>query len=352
MFTALKEHRTVSITPKGLDLVRACIAKALAPDRGEASRYAAARWGEKSRAARLTTKANVPGITTGTGAGDAMSDLANARTEFFDAVRAASIIGKLPVRRIGFRTRTLSMDEGPRVEWRAEGAAYGNSPIKMTSAAGLERFDVGALIVVSKESLEDEAFDAETAIADQLVRALAAKVDATFVDPANSGSAGVKPASITSGASSANSPLESFFDFSDEFTGDPNNAWIVINPYQAARLYGAARPDIGARGGSWAGFPVVTSTAMPDGFCALIDPAQIAVALGNADIRSSENAVVDMQDSSSMTSGPSVAAATGVSMFQVNARAIIGSISANWRVVRAGSVQLFDLQGYGLAGGV
>jgi len=91
---------------------------------------------------------------------------------------------------------------------------------------------------------------------------------------------------------------------------------------------------------------------MPEGFFALIDPDYVAVALGNADVRASEQAVIDMQDSSSMTSGSSVAATTGVSMWQANARAIIGSISANWRVTRIGAVQLFDLQNYGLAGGV
>jgi hypothetical protein len=347
---AKESYERVSIMPKGNDLVRAGIAKAVAGT-GDGSSYAAGRWGETSRAARIA-KASVPGLMTTTGAGDAMSDLAQARTEFFEAVRAASIIGRLPVRRIGFRTRQLTMDEGPRVEWRAEGAAYRNSPIKMSAAAGLERFDVGALIVVSKEVLEDESFDAERTITNDLVKALAAKVDEAFIDPSNSGTGGTKPASITSGTLSAASPSESIFDFSDSFTGNPNNAWIVINPWQAARLYGSARPDIGARGGTWGGLPVITSTAMPDGFFALIDPDYVAVALGNADVRASEQAVVDMQDSSSMTSGSSVAAVTAVSMFQVDARAIIGSISANWRVVRPGAVQLFDLQGYGLAGGV
>ena len=53
-----------------------------------------------------------------------------------------------------------------------------------------------------------------------------------------------------------------------------------------------------------------------------------------------------------MTSGTSVAAVSTVSMFQVNCRAIIGSISANWRVVRDDLVLLFDLQSYGLAGGL
>ena len=79
---------------------------------GEATRYAEERWGSKSRAARLT-KAGVQGLATTAGAGDQMSDLAQARTEFFDTVRAASILGKLPVRRIGFRTRHFLRMKAP-----------------------------------------------------------------------------------------------------------------------------------------------------------------------------------------------------------------------------------------------
>ncbi len=120
------------------------------------------------------------------------------------------------------------------VAWRAEGGAYRNSPIKMTSTAGLERFDLGALIVVSKEVLEDESFDAEATIRDQLVKALAAQLDADFISPSNSGTGGTKPASITSGAGANASPTESMFDFSDAFSGVPNNAWIVINPWSGS----------------------------------------------------------------------------------------------------------------------
>ena len=53
-----------------------------------------------------------------------------------------------------------------------------------------------------------------------------------------------------------------------------------------------------------------------------------------------------------MTSGPSVAAANTTSMFQVNCRAIIGSIAQIGVSSRDDAVLLFDLQGYGLAGGL
>jgi hypothetical protein len=276
-----------------------------------------------------------------------MVDDEGAAAEFFDLVRARSIIGRLPVRRVPFRTRTLTLDEGARVEWRDEGAAYRTSPLKVTSQTGLDRFDVGAFIVVSKEVLEDQSVDAEVIVRNDLVKALASAIDEAFINPANSGSAGVKPAAITSGAS-ADSPAEGLFEWGDTFTGDPANAWIIAHPFTAARLNSAARPNIGADGGTWAGFKVLTSTAHPEGSFTFVDPDQVAVAMGNPEVRVSDETSVEMVDSSSMTSGPSVSASNLVSMFQVNCAAIAASLNANWRVVRPEAVQVFDVQAYGL----
>jgi hypothetical protein len=342
--------RTVSTTPKGLDFVRAGIAKALCSLPGEAERYAEQRWGEKSRAA-VITKASVPHVGTNVPAGAALVSADPSPAEFFDLVRAQSVVGRLPLRRVPFYARTLTMDEGPRVGWRDEGAAYGTSPLKLTNTAGLERFGLGALVVVTQELLEDETIDAELIIRDQLVKALAAAVDSAFLDPANSGTAGVKPAAVTSGVGGG-SPTEALFDFSDSFTGVPENAVIILNPWQAARLNGAARPNLGVGRSTWAGIPVYTSTAMPEGYMALLDPDGIAIALGEPEVRASREASVEMVDSSSMTSGSSVSAANQTSLFQVNAIGMIGSLYANWRVVRPGAVLLFNLQDYGLAGGL
>ena len=346
-----ERERIVSLTPKGLDFVRIGIAKALCPLVGDAEKYASARWGPKSRAARLT-KAAVPGLSTITGAGAQLVSDEGAAGEFFDLVRAQSIIGRLPLRRVPFHVRTISMDEGPRVSWRDEGASYVNSPLKVTSQTGLEPFDVGALLVVSNELLNDQSAEAEKIIRDALVKGLANALDAAFIDPANSGSAGVKPASITSGAGGPDSPVESLFDWGDTYQGDPSNSWIIMHPFQAARLNGAARPNIGARGGEWGGFPVLTSTAVPEGIFVFLDPDQIALAIGNADIRASEHASIEMSDGPSMTSGTSVAQSTLTSMFQTNSTAVIGSVIANWRVIRPESVQTFDAQTYGLSGGL
>jgi hypothetical protein len=344
---APRGQTVVRTTKKGLDFARLAIAKAMAPAVGDTERFADARWGERSRAARIL-KANVPGLTTGTGAGSEMVSDEGAAAEFFDLVRARSIIGRLPVRRLPFRTRTLTLTEGARTEWRTEGASYGNSPLKVASQTGLDPLEVGSLIVMSKELLNDPSADAELLVRNELVGALATAVDQAFIDPANSGSA-AKPASITSGTSGPDSPNEALFDWGDTFTGDPANAWLVMHPFTAARLNSAARPNIGANGGNWAGFPVLTSSAHPEGSFTFLDPDQVAVAMGSPEVRASDEADVAMVDSSSMASGLSVTAASMTSMFQVNAVAIIGSMTANWRVVRPESVQLFDAQAYGLA---
>jgi hypothetical protein len=337
---------------RGLDFNRAGIAQAVGTTAGEAHSYAESRWGRTSKAAELISKASVAGLNTVGGSGAQAISAEGAVAEFFDMVRAQSLIGRLPLRRVPFRTRTLTMDEGPRVAWRDEGASYGNSPLKLTNQTGLEPYDLGALIVVTDEMLNDRSVDAELMIRDQLVKALAAALDDAFINPSNSGSAGVKPQSVTNAAGGMDSPSESLFDWGDTFQGDVSNAWILVNPWQAARLNSAARPDIGSRGGTWAGFPVLTSTAVPEGIFVLIDPARVAIATGAADIRISGEATVEMADSSSMTSATSVSGANQVSMWQTNSKAIIGSVSANWRIVTPDAVQVFDAQAYGLSGGM
>jgi hypothetical protein len=202
------------------------------------------------------------------------------------------------------------------------------------------------MIVASKELLEDDSVDAELIIRDQLVKSLASALDQAFLDPSNSGSAGVKPASVTNGAGT-DSPSENLFEW-DTYQGDIQNTWVIMHPLQAARMSGSEYPGLGANGGTLAGLKVVTSTAHPDGSFTLIDPDYVALALGSPEVRASTVASVEMVDSSSMTSAPSVAAANMVSMFMVNATAIVGSVNANWAVVRPEAVQTHDATAFGL----
>jgi hypothetical protein len=335
---------------KGLDAVRCGIACALNPDSlVEAKDYAEGRWGSNSRSVEILAKAAVPALNVQQGTGDNLSGpTVGPNTELFDLVRAASVVGRLAVRRIPFFAPQISMDEGPRVEWCGEGKATKITPFKATRQDVITPLKVAGAIVQTNELLMQADINTELTIRDQIVKALATAIDLAFIDPANSGSAGVKPASVTNGAIQGNSPTEALFDWGDVYTGDPLTSVILMNPWQAARMYSAARPDIGANGGTWGGFPVLTTTAVPEGTFVLLDPTKIAVAMGGAELTGTNVGAIELSDAPSQTSGTSVSAVNLTSLFQTDCSAIMGMISANWRVITAGAVQTFDSQAFGL----
>jgi hypothetical protein len=355
---------TVSSSPKGLDFVRKGIALAISGgNRAEAERIAANRWGKSSRAAWIT-KADQPAISTvvGTEGHGLISGEGNAspftdeqeeaaRAEFVDLVRAASLIGRLGLRRVPFNLPLLVQEAGPQVEWRDEGAAYGSGPIKMVRQPALERYDIGGLAVLTLETLRLKNIDVETWIRDQLVRALAEKIDRDFIDPANLGTPGVKPPSITSDVTitAGDSPNEGIFEGVEGYAGDILRSVLVMNPWRAARNHNANRAGLGLRGGDFAGLKVVTTTGCPEEIAVLLDPDSIGYATDGAEIRISTQASLEMETAPSMTSAPSVSGQATVSLFQSNAAGLIVSQFVSWRVLRSETVATYAAPSIGLS---
>jgi HK97 family phage major capsid protein len=259
-------------------------------------------------------------------------------------VNVRSIIGRLTgLRRIPIKTRTL-VSTAISSGWVGEGAAKALSNPTYTKAAGLDPFKIATVVVATDELLNSSDPAAETAIREQMIRDQVVAVDSAFIDPANAGVANVKPASILSGAgvggsSPAGPPEGDLETLIENFTGSLEDAVIVMHPALAARLSGADRPLIGVKGGTWSGFPVITSSVVPGGIVAMIDPTGIAVAMPDnlAEIRVSTQGTIEMSD------GPTSSAATPtataqVSLWQVNSVAILAERVANWRVVRSGAV--------------
>jgi hypothetical protein len=357
---------TVSTKTPGLDFVRKGIAKALSGgNMAEAEKIAANRWGKNSRAA-LICKADMPALSTipgseghslfsqeGNASPIAGVDEEIARAEFVDAVRARSLIGRLGLLRVPFMVPFLVMENGPVAEWRDEGAAYAMPPLKMVRQPFLERYDVGALLVATLETLSLKNLDVELWIKDQLVKAVAEKIDRDFIDPANLGTPGVKPASITSDVTiTAESPMtgsgEGIFDAFDGYSGDIMRSVLIMNPWRAAKNHSANREGLGLRGGDFAGIPVVTSTACPEEIVVLLDPGSIGYAMEGADVRMSSNASLEMETAPSMTSAPSVSGQNTTSMFQSGSVALIASTFVSWRVLRSEAVAYYNAPSIGL----
>ena len=254
----------VSYLPKGLNYARCVSALGLSQnDPSSASVLAAHRWGDASRPVSILSKANVGAGTTVT-LDDGLAE-GGATPEFFSRVAQLSIIGRLGLRRVPFQTPLIVQTTETAAEWTGEGRGKKVVAPAFTKLQGLARLKVAALNVFTKEFLA--ATEAETTVLDELVRAVVQALDVAFISPDNAGTDGVKPASVTHAAPDATGGSPASASFADDleeliegFTGDLASSYLITSPLLAAKLSGADRPNIGARGGEWGGIPVITST--------------------------------------------------------------------------------------------
>jgi hypothetical protein len=314
---------------KGLNFVRAAIAAANGSDHAGAVEYAKARWGATSAPVSVL-KSAVSGMSSDDWLG---AEGTSAAVEFFAAVFERSIAGRLlGLRRVPLRARCLAMASGTSAFWVQQG-----NPIPVSRGAldleALAPLKVAAITVTSKEAIEATDNLAEIALRNDLVRAVTEAIDAAFIDPSNAGAVDVRPASVTSGATTAGDIDAAF----DAFAGDLAAAYAVLHPKTAVKLSGADNPALGARGGEFKGVPVVTSRQAPAGSLTLIDPTALAYGGDGGEVRASRDGTVEMSDAPG-------GAAEQVSLFQAGAVALGCSAHVNWRMMRADHVVMAPVQ--------
>lgn len=327
----------VSIIPKGQAFVRATILKALVGGNYETLlRSACDRWGDHN--GQLVAKAAVSALTS--------AEIGNvAAVEFFGLIMERSLLGRMAgLRRVPFNRRMLKMTNGSTAYWVGQGKPV---PVSKPSVIGssLEPLKVAAIICMTDESLTAAGTVAENAFQRDLERAVVDVVDQALIDASNAGVADEMPAAITYGAPTAAATGDASADIAtliDLFGGDLGSAFLVTDAVTATNmaLHRTATgdkefPDVGARGGSILGIPLLISRASPrdssGGQLALIDPTGIAYGADGIDIVKSSQATLAMSDTPE--SEPDL-----VSLWQTNTVAFKSDITANWEVQRTGSV--------------
>jgi|GEM_PF-2869007 len=321
---------------KGLDVTRAAIALGRAGRfAADATEFANERFGRNSVPAAIVRAAI--GMTT-PGSPDWGDDaVATAVAEFIELVEQRSVAGRLPLRHVPLETRMVMQSDGAVAGWVGEGEAIPAGEFDLGTGAMLA-MKLAVLCVVSTELLALSSVGAERIVRNELVRSVAAALDAAFLDPANTGTPGVKPASITAAAPSvtAGGDLQAGLAQAAElFTGDLERAWWVGRPATFAAMAGADHPNIGLRGGELLGAPAIaasalplTETSPPVGDLILLDPDGIAFAGEGLEIGSSREAAVSLD---------------GVTLTDTwaNNLATIRVIRpTNWQVAREGAVVL------------
>jgi HK97 family phage major capsid protein len=273
--------------------------------------------------------------------------------DFLEYLRPQTIIGRIPnLRKVPFNIRVPRQTGGGSASWVGEGAPKPATALAFDFVE-LKYLKLATIAVITEELARFSSPSAETIIRDTLARAIVQQMDADFVDPANAGTANVKPASITNGVSAipstGNTEAEIRIDIGNVFAPfisanltPANGVWIMSATTALALSLvlndagTAAFPGISMNGGTFFGMPVVVSEAVGN-IVILANASDILLADdGQVTIDVSREASVQMDDA---PTNPVVAATVLVSLWQHNLVGIRAERMIAWVKGRAAAVQ-------------
>jgi hypothetical protein len=273
--------------------------------------------------------------------------------DFVEFLRPMTIVGRfgsagLPsLRNVPFRVPLITEASESDAAWVGEGKG---KPLTRPTATRTELtpLKVATISVQTMELIRDGSPSAEAWLRDSLAAAVAKRLDLTFIDPAVTASAGVRPASITNGAGSAaasgtnaDAIREDVRTAMGAFLAANNmlntGVWIMSNATALSlslmrnALGGREFPDITMTGGTFEGLPVIASQYVGN-YVVLANAQDIWVAdEGGVDLSMSTEASLEMVDNPSHDSLAATPVATSVvSMFQTNSVAFRAERTMSW----------------------
>lgn len=295
--------------------------------------------------------------------------------DFVDYLRPQTIIGKFgtngipSLRRMPFNVRVSTQTAGASGYWVGQGKP---TPLSKGTfgTTTLDFHKVGSISVLTKEEVRFANPSAEAKVRDDLAAALIARTDIDFVDPSNAGTASVKPASITNGvAATAVSGADADavrVDFKNLMAGFISNnitpsagvlimsAQIALNLSLMLNALGQREfPDLQMSGGRLFGLPVIVSeylTALGSpstGMVILVNASDVYLADdGNVSVEASDQASVEMLDSSLIQDGAAGTGTSLVSLWQSGLLGLKAEREITWKMRRAAAVQYLSPVAY------
>jgi HK97 family phage major capsid protein len=296
--------------------------------------------------------------------GNWAADLVGAETstfaDFAEYLRPATILGQFgqggvpSLRMVPFREPLISQTGGGAAAWVGEG-----KPKPLTSLdfdrTTLEPLKVATICVLTEENVRSSAPASEGIVRDSIRDAVAARIDQDFIDPTNTGTSNVKPASITNGAAHA---AASGTGDADDVRADvrsllneyinannPPRSGVIIMPTAAALALSLMVNALGQNefngismtGGMLLGIPVITSDYLAAGYIVMVNASDIYEAdEGGVNVDMSREASLEMKDSSFTQDQPT--GSVLVSLWQNNLVGLRAERTINWKRRRASAV--------------
>jgi HK97 family phage major capsid protein/HK97 family phage prohead protease len=334
--------------PPGTAFVRAFCAMAQA--KGDSMRAIdyARRWKESTPEVELMIKAAVaPGDTVTPAWAGVLVQIQNAKDQFLELLRPATILGKIPnLRRVPFNTQVPLQTGGGSYGWVGQGAPKPVTKLALTTAA-LQFSKAAGIIVMTEELVKLSSPSAELIVRNDMLAGIAQFLDLQFIDPAVALVPNVSPASITNGAGTAASSDNAATDLStllNHFStaGYPLASLTLIMSEKNALAMGMKRdamgnklfPSMGVDGGSAEGIKVIASNAAGGNVIGLSGPDILYADDGGVNIDVSREATLQMNDA------PAAPDATTVfrSLWQDNLVGLRAERMINWQRARTAAV--------------
>lgn len=294
-------------------------------------------------------------------------------SDFVELLRNRSIVGRFgqngipALRGIPFRVPLITQATSGGAYWVGEGD--GKPVVKGTfTRTELAPLKIAAISVATMEVLRDSSPGAERLIRDDLAASIVERMDLSFIDPTNNGSAGVFPASITYGAEDIVS--ETYSDADDirtdvrslmqKFINAKNplttGVWIMSASNALAlsmiknALGQAEFPAITINGGMFEGLPVIVSDHIGS-YVALVNASDIWFGDdGGINIDMSDQASLQMvggDDDGSTQNSITPTATSVVSLWQTNSVGIRAERTLNWMRRRTSAVAYLSSVAWG-----
>jgi HK97 family phage major capsid protein len=318
-----------------------------------AERLAEERWKDTPEVALVLKAAVSAGTTSATTWAAPLVQYQDMAAEFIELLRPRTILGKMTgVRRVPFNIRIQRQTAGVTGSFVGEGQpkpvnalAFDNITLTWAKAA--------VIVVLTDELVRFSNPSAEALVRADMIAGISTYLDRRFIDPTFAGVANVSPASITNGITPRQSTGSTVAAITADVKAvmtayananqDLSSAAWVMAPKTALALSLIRNlddefvfPTINVNGGSWFGFPVITSNAVglggspTDNFIALIDQSEVLLADdGGISIDMSQEASIEMNDA------PTGGATSLVSLWQNNLLGLRAERYINWTRRRA-----------------
>jgi HK97 family phage major capsid protein len=379
---ASREGKIVVKAPEKLEkgIAFARLVKSLGAAKGDMSRairIAANRYGEDSDAVGTLKAIDLRGgdalafggmeamqkaavtagsVVSGNWASDLVLTEGGAFADFAEYLRPETIVGKLNLRRVPFDTALGISTSAGAGYWVGEGQAKPLTSFNFDKTT-LTPLKCANIVVLTQELLMRESANAETMVRDEMRNALVSLIDTAFIDPANSGTSNVKPASVANGAphsaatgtGDADDVRTDLRSLINEFIAANQQGGDIVLVMRATDALGAGMmvnalgqpefPNISMGGGSlFPGLSVVTSQTVPSGTVIALQPSEIFLADdGGFKVDVSTEASLQMLDNPTNASADGTATSV-VSMFQTNSVAFLCERIINWKKRRTTAV--------------